>query len=416
MKNIKRKYFILIVHLVLGVILLNSCKENSTENEPLINYFVTIVKPKNNSEFIKSEKISFEAFLISDNDTIWADSINWFSDLTGTFGDFRTSTNYLKVGLHKISCNMFVESNVYTDHISLSVKNDAKVDTLLISENFEIFEIPKSIILALKADNNDALYIGTEDRGMYSKFGNTWKHYNVTDGLISSGIQCISVDKNNVIYTGHPFFDGMSKMNDDQWEIINMDPSLGWDVHCIIFDEFNKMWIATHYGEVLNFVNNEFISYPTLDVDFHHPNEIQFDQNGILWGASTYASVKYDGKSWDSVFVNNEKMRGLNLAIDNDNSVWFGSYNGLYKISDNDTVMFNPENSNLSSYTVWAVEVDSKNNIWVGTNSGLIKYDRSNWEIIQIPEVEKQIRFIEIDSKDNIWFANLSSFGVYKIK
>ena len=415
MNTITEKYFLFFCIILIGWFCL-SCSENPTETDIPKDYYVNILFPSDNSEFTKTDKISFAAILFGDGDTVSVDSTKWTSDISGSIGDFFGINTYLKPGSHKISCNMFYNDNLYSAQINIKVNDVVNIDTILISSEFEIFEIPNSTILALKADNKNNIYIGTEYNGLYCKSFDGWKFYNVSDGLLSSGVQSVGVDKNNAVYTGHPYFDGMSKFENGQWEFINMDPSLGWDVHCIIFDSNNKMWIATHYGEVINYINESFVTYPNLNVDFHHPNEIKFDHNGILWGASTYASLKYDGFSWDSVFVHGKKIRGLNLAIDNDNSVWFGCYDGLYKITYNDTIIYNANNTNLPSNTIWAVEADSKNTLWIGTENGLAKYDQTNWEIIQIPEVEKQIRFIEIDSEENVWFANLSSFGVYKSK
>ncbi|KAB2840515.1 MAG: hypothetical protein F9K45_08925, partial [Melioribacteraceae bacterium] len=93
---------------------------------------------------------------------------------------------------------------------------------------------------------------------------------------------------------------------------------------------------------------------------------------------------------------------------------------GLYKISETDTVIYNYSNSSLPANNIWSLALDSKNNLWIGTGNGLVKYDGTNWELIELPIEIKTIFRLAVDSNDKIWFCNSSPysnsliFGSYK--
>lgn len=407
MKNLKINLFLTFIAGTVFIIF--SCRENLVESDAPIEPIVKIASPFNNWQYNKHERINLHAFLLSGNDTLVYDSIKWNIsgyDYTININNF---TNYFNVGTYEIVCVMFKDNKTYSSKTEITVNNNVIVDVVLQNDKVTIYNIADNRVYCLAVDNNDNIIVGTAQTGLYIYKNNEWINYDINDGLFENYIQTISVDKNNEIYIGYIEHEGILKITETGLEHIYMDPSLGGDVHTILFDENNILWAATHYGQLCKYENGNWITFPEQRVvDFHHPNKIQFDSKKYLWGASGYASLKYDGQTWDSVFVNGNVVRALSMVIDKNDVVWYGCHNGLYKISETDTVIYNYSNSSLPANSIWSLALDSKNNLWIGTGNGLVKYDGTNWELIDLPIEIKTIFRLAVDSNDKIWFSNSS--------
>lgn len=420
----------ILLPLIFTILLFSGCSDKIVDIELYNDAFVKIVSPVNNSSFLKHEEIHFEAYLLSQNDTISCDSVKWeFNTFEGMIiraGNFNYDR--LVPASHRITCFMYKNNKEYLSMVEIEVENAVSVDTLFQDNQFSIYKIPKEIITCIGLDGNGNILVGTEQKGIYYNKDNSWINYDVNDGLIENEIQTISLDLNNELYIGYGFRPGISKLTDNGWLHIATEESsgedinniFGKDIHYILFDENNILWAANHTGKISKYINGNWVLMHEHKVDFHHPSKILFDKNKVLWGSSDYASIKYDGQNWDSVFVDAKIVRAHDLAIDKNNNVWFACGNGLYKISESDTVIYNTGNSNLPSNNIIELAVDSKNNLWIGTENGLVKFDGTEWNIINLPLNQKFIRYLAIDKNDKIWFGNSSwdqehsVFGSYK--
>lgn len=403
------------------ILLLFGCRENVVEVETASEPLVKIVSPLASSNYLKHDNVYFEAYLLSGNDTLIFDSLKWLIsgynyELSGQRFNIR-----LSAGNHNITCTIFRENKIYSNQVEITIQNNVFVDMFYHDDKFTFYEIADDHIYYLAVDHDDNIIVGTESTGLYILKNNSWINYDKNDGLIHNSIFPISLDKDNNIYLGYFPAEGISKITANGITNMNVDVPNAGSVNYIMFDESNILWAATLYGVICKYENGGWITFPEQEnVDFHHPRKIQFDSKKNLWGASDYASLKYDGQNWDSVFVNGNVVRALSMVIDKNDVVWYGCHNGLYKLSETDTVIYNYSNSNLPANTVWSLALDSQNNLLVGTDNGLVKFDGKSWEAINLPVGGNRIFRLAVDSNDKIWFSCSSYesgsavFGSYK--
>lgn len=213
----------------------------------------------------------------------------------------------------------------------------------------------------MAVDIDDNILVGTNNTGLYINKNNVWTNYDANDGLLLNSVETINAYQNDEIYFGYTFQSGISKLTGNVLTHIFKDSPFYGGAEAILFDQNNILWIAALDGTIYKYVDGSFITFPEQDIDFHHPQKILFDRKNTLWGASNYGSLKYDGQNWDSVFVDGKLLRSYSLVIDNNDNVWFGSDDdGLFKISESDTVIYNVTNSGLPSNTIFSLAVDSK--------------------------------------------------------
>lgn len=406
----------LFIILILTIILSSGCKENPAEVEGIDEPIVDIVSPSDGSSFGKLDIIKLNAFLLSGTDTLQYDSLKWESDISGLIAKYNIYTR-LTPGNHKITCTAYKNDKSFSSRISLTVNTTFAVDTIYYDNKLEVFQIPEVHIYALTLDNNGNPLIGTDNSGLFYRNNGIWINYNKTDGLFDNDVQCMETDKNNIIYIGYGYYSGISKRQNNRWEFIPMDVSLGGDVHVIRFDENDILWTANHDGDITKFENGSWYHFEGLPVFYDHPDELLFDKEKVLWSVSTYGSVSFDGQTWKLITVNGDRVYASSLAIDKDDNKWIGSFHTheVIKISKKDTVIYNPQNSSLPESPVWAIAMDRNNIPYIGTNYGIFKFDGQNWNEVKISQVGNEwVRKIEIDSENNIWFSTWTFFGCIK--
>lgn len=409
MKNIYKFHLLIIT---LAAIITFNCKENLIDENLVPN--LKVISPQNNSTFNKTDKILFKAYLLNDTDTLKYDSLKWESDISGLIGTYNNSIEFLKPGNHKIKCTCYFKNETYSDQVNITVSSTFVLDTIIYNDNFEVYKIPGAKIFALNADNEDNPLIGTDNFGLFYRKNGTWENYNKSDGLFDNSIQTIGIDQSNIIYIGYYWFTGISKKQLDGWQFIPMDKSLGGDVHVIKFDEDNVLWAATHYGNIVKYDNGVWQTFNGIPIYYHHPNELLFDIEKVLWSSSSYGCINFDGKTWKSLSINGSLIRAKSLCIDLNNNVWFGCYDGLYLTNKNDTIKFNSTNSGLPQSTIWALAIDQNNILYIGTDFGLFKYDGQSWNKINLQLEDESIRNLKVNSLNQLWFSCIEEFGYLK--
>lgn len=120
--------FILLI--ILLVVLLSACNENSVDSKLPIEAEVKIVSPINNAKFLKHEEIIFKACLLSGNDTLNFESIKW--DISG-YSISISVNNYkgiFNVGQYEVTCIMYKDNIMFSNKVVITVENKIIVDTV----------------------------------------------------------------------------------------------------------------------------------------------------------------------------------------------------------------------------------------------------------------------------------------------
>jgi len=238
-------------------------------------------------------------------------------------------------------------------------------------ENFKTWEyfttqngLGSDSVTALAEDDQGNIWVGTINNGVSKYDGKEWIIYNEENGLLNDTVWSIAQDGNGFMWIGTN--EGLSILVDDTWQHF---AEFGC-IYAILNDYHDHMWISTE-------------NYAVLEWDF---------QGWRIW---------YDKECEWCNYVNV-------LFEDRERNIWFGTWGGLKKITNNRITYYNTDNG-FPGGIVWSMYQDHWGNIWIGVSwaSFVVRYDNRNFEAITLANGFQLnlITSISSDNEDNLWFG-----------
>ncbi|WP_088324672.1 two-component regulator propeller domain-containing protein [Polaribacter tangerinus] len=337
-----------------------------------------------------------------------------------------TSSNLTSV---KSFTEKIVAIKTSASNLTVSLKNTAIVlNTILAEEVRFTTNSETNFTLNTAFFENGTVFLATKELGVLSASAiDTGSYLEIhPQGPLSNKVFSIDVHNKNlwVVYGGYnsvygPVFNrqGFSHYNGETWLNTPFNPNFPiTDLSYITIDTNaeNKVYISSLgdtrdvnsslSGGLLVVENDEIVQFynhlnsPLEDIESLDASRVTIritgtalDRDGNLWVANIgvpneLKKLSTNGQ-WTSVNMSSVKTNpsfGLSeMAIDRNNSVWYGSRNnGVFVYNENGnrkkSLIATPNLGNLPNATVKSVIVDKNNNVWMGTNSGLVVYNNTS--------------------------------------
>ncbi|HEA23413.1 MAG TPA: sensor histidine kinase [Pricia antarctica] len=308
---------------------------------------------------------------------------------------------------------------------------------------------PGYVIRSLAQDDNDDLWIGTENNGLFisSLAMDTIRHeehsVNRPTSISCNSIWTLLKARNGVMWIA-PFKSGLSFYDQEYYKFkhIKTNPikeqSLSNDlVNCIIEDDEGNIWIGTEGG--LNYWNrtsNLFQQYTSNDETFGTNAVLSLLETNSdeLWAGSwgngitifNTVSKKFEIWNTENSFLLSNNIPGL--LKDSKDRIWILNFFGGIQLFDQQTNIY--QNIPLTSHfngadinTMYHVFEDKAGNIWIGTlNSGLFKLteNEGTWKSVHYHSNNSRnalsndfVNTIVQDNNDIIWVGTAGGLNKY---
>jgi len=241
-------------------------------------------------------------------------------------------------------------------------------------------------------------------------------HYQVKANIVdslnipsSATITAIHFDQQNQLWVCTQN-EGIYKIAGKKIQPFNQNNGLPVDnIKCIYEDATGNLWIGTSGGGLVKYTNQAFTYYDNLN-GFNQKDifAINTDKKGNVWvGTSSHGLFKYDGKIVEQYKNISSEVRCI--YTDSKGNVWIGSSQGI--IIYNGTT-FRPYKEEIKNAR--AIFEDKDGNIYIGTR-GHRAYIDNGKNIIQLNESigltnDNVYSFLQ-DKNGNIWMG--TGHGIY---
>lgn len=321
-------------------------------------------------------------------------------------------------------------SNITTAKITL-------VDTTVWMDlNTQTSNIPTNYLTCISIDNNNNLWIGTEDQGLIKFDGNIWQQYSSATSIIqTSKVNAVNVNDDGIVWTGNKFGLFIINSNDNtvtRYNDINYGfPLTDWYIVDIS--------LIPPKNEMITTKKTILIANSIRANDFVLKNREVFGITDTLTTASTDKfGTQFIGTSQTGVFVGgtskrlfnttNSSIIGNNVTAVTPDPINGGAWIGFKSGAALGTGISYFNNNIFQSYYILqnggstnSIYVDKYDMKWVGTTAGLITFTNSAADV-KIYSKENtgleinDVRGVIIDKLGRTWIATFGGGLILKKK
>ncbi|GEM_PF-5679350 len=292
-------------------------------------------------------------------------------------------------------------------------------------------EIPDYYFYDVKVDQNDNLWLASNDHGLIKFDGTTFTMYNnMTSYIGDIRVKHLFIDASNHVWAslekyiadgGITEFDGTAFTNYNSAS----GNFPGDNGSCVYLTPDGRLFAGVElqglYERTQNHWNKKELSYCGLPSN--QINTVFVDSNDNKWfGTNDSGLVKFSWQGWKRYSMANSDLPDnsvLSINEDRHGNIWVGTRAGAVKISDKDMTVYD-KNNTPEIYGDWINDIAVRGDtVYLATNIGYSEFDGSSWSVHykgnlpNFPSSDDGINAITFDADGNIWMA-LLFYGVIK--
>ncbi len=281
------------------------------------------------------------------------------------------------------------------------------------SENY----LPDDRVSNIVFDNNDGIWVGTQNGLAHSPDGLNWEHFTSANSPLQYDlIRGIAVEEDDDVWVvtsewGNSLNGGVGYFNGTDWTFYTSSNSNlpTQSLSDIAIDRDNNKWITCNYG-LIKYDGLNWILYTSANSGLSpgFPQQVMIDSLDRIWICNGSNIDILDGTEWSHInssiwpsgflaatnmYIRGEKMiftetTGSSSVLIYDGSNWILEQTNYFLVS---------------SY------IDQKGNFWVAGNGVVGKFDGTQWTNYTRYNTGLAENFNEdvfIDSKNRAWLSN----------
>ncbi|WP_102797109.1 ligand-binding sensor domain-containing diguanylate cyclase [Bowmanella denitrificans] len=261
------------------------------------------------------------------------------------------------------------------------------------------------------ADNQNALWVGTVNDGLYRLHNGQIEHKGVNDGLPDSRIKALYQDREGSIWVGTN--GGLVRLRKANFTTISSKSGLVGDyARTVLVTESGSILVGTSNG--LSTIDNGQVS--TIEIPMPNgdtPSILSLAENDQHFLLGTYSHGllmlnKQNGQlsqmnTRDGLLANHVRS----LLVASDNSLWIGTTRGLNHLTTQGIQSFDKSNGLTDDY-IMAIAQDPRGGIWIGSEMGaqiIHQHKVVSLELANLDETRSVYGFHADKDGQHMWLA-----------
>jgi ligand-binding sensor domain-containing protein/signal transduction histidine kinase len=227
----------------------------------------------------------------------------------------------------------------------------------------------------LVQDQHGAIWIGTNESGIYRLEHGSFTHFSQKDGLPSDSISTVLEGRNGEIWAGTS--NGLARFADGKIQAYRESDGLGANlVRSAFLAADGTLWAGGDGPRISQSNGTRFVARTLTSLPADSGiRAISGSKDGTLWIGTNVGLVRLkDGQ--EKLYTTKDGLVDnwiLDLFESRDGSLWIGTRAGFSRIRNGELESFRPQDG-LSQSTVYSVFEDREGSLWVGTKHGLNQF------------------------------------------
>jgi ligand-binding sensor domain-containing protein/serine phosphatase RsbU (regulator of sigma subunit) len=282
-----------------------------------------------------------------------------------------------------------------------------------------------SAVWSIFIDKDKNIWFATQQNGLvyFNPKKNTFKHFNVNNGLMNSFVFSIEQMDDGTMLVGT--LTGLNKIS-KQFEITEADEisaNKNMAYWCILKNKNNNFYFGTVAEGLMNFsfkTNSKLIFNSSNGLTNTQILSLLKDREGNLWVGTGNGVYKY----YNNKFTYYSKANGLlnnyvnRVGVDVNDNYWLSvTSNGVAKIKGNSIVNYKTDfkkTNSLPDNNINAILPTDDGKVYFGTDEGLSLFENETFKTLTNKVFNKKyIQCLFKDSKNKIWIGTTE--GVFSI-
>ena len=226
----------------------------------------------------------------------------------------------------------------------------------------------------LLQDSEGALWIATNESGVYRMENGSFTHFSQKDGLPADSTSSLAAGRNGDIWIGTA--NGVARWNNGKIQAFHEQDGVMRFVRNVFFAPDGTLWAGGDGPDVSTFDGTRFVArrLAALSAD-SGVRSIAGSNDGTMWLGTNIGLIEWkDGR--EKLYTTKDGLVDnwiLDLFESRDGSLWVATRSGFSRIRNGEIESFKPQDG-LSQSTVFSVYEDREGSLWVGTKHGLNQF------------------------------------------
>lgn len=274
--------------------------------------------------------------------------------------------------------------------------------------------LPSSSIEALISDGEGRVWVGSS-AGIFHFDGQSVTNHRKELFTPYPEYEAMTMDHLGNLWVGSYSSEQIAKFNGNSWVHYDLpgDSYSYSDVHSIVADAGNRIWVGTHRGQLLTFDGVQWFEHQVIDsLSLRYTESLIVDPAGHVWVSGVYGLLgEWNGTDW----LFHKKVPSVSaipyvqdMKMDSQGNIWVTDWNYGLRMYDGTRWEGFPYSVSGSEVDFRYLEIDSQDNIWVVSSFGLLKFDGNSWTAFTRANtgiVSDDLRVLAIDENDQIWLG-----------
>jgi len=242
-------------------------------------------------------------------------------------------------------------------------------------ENPNVPALKNAWVGNLFEDQQQNLWIGTNDAGLFRLHDGVIKRFTPEDGLPSDSVHCLVPGRNGDLWVCTSR--GLARIAGDK--IVAYGPAQGLPTDTILAAAQSRdgtLWVADERSRLGIWDGKQLRNHPLKSLpEYGSVRALLSSDDGTIWVGTTHGLIRIQAGQ-ERLFTLKSGLADngvFSLAQSQDGSLWIGTQNGFSRMRRGEIESFR-SNQGLSQSTVFAVYEDQEGDLWVGTKHGLNQF------------------------------------------